>query len=172
MLGLKRHTVRLEEYQPEWHQIFLQTKKELLKEIGDLVMDIQHVGSTAIPGIPAKPILDIAIAIDAKDHLKDIIVKLEDLGYEYRGDSREDGGQLFVMNIGPGVRSKHVHIVLQDDPQWQNYLRFRDTLIARPDLSREYTALKASLATQFPQDRKSYTSGKHQFIRSVLEGMP
>ncbi|MEM7373940.1 MAG: GrpB family protein [Bacteroidota bacterium] len=168
MLGLKRHTVRLLEHQTTWQEIFHQTREQLLHALGDHVMDIQHIGSTAIPGIPAKPILDMAMAIAQKDALKEILPTLEALGYEYRGDAREDGGHLCVLNIEAEVRSQHLHIVLHSDPQWKNYLHFRDTLLAHPELKEEYMHLKQSLASRFPHDRKAYTSGKHEFIQAVL----
>jgi len=93
---------------------------------------------------------------------------LESNGYECRGDKWENGGYLFVKNIEPEVRTHHIHIVELQDEQWSNYLHFRDMLRENDDLAQRYLQLKQRLADEYPDDRKSYTEGKNEFIKEVL----
>lgn len=172
MLGLERGTVRIVPYDPGWDAAFEHEKARLVRRIGALVLDIQHVGSTAVPGLVAKPILDIAVAVDSMDRVASLRPELVVLGYIDRGDSGDDGGHLFVKDVAPAVRSHHLHIVASADPQWCNYLAFRDRLRSDEDLRAEYARLKCSLARQFVGDRVAYTQGKHSFIRGVLQARP
>jgi GrpB-like predicted nucleotidyltransferase (UPF0157 family) len=135
---------------------------------GPLALDVQHVGSTAVPHLPAKPVLDLAAAVSALEVMPELIRRLTDLGYIYRGDGKDEGGHLFVWESEPDVRTIHLHVVTDGDPQWANYLRFRDRLRADPALRRRYAELKRRLHRRFPGDRKYYTDGKHHFIRAVL----
>jgi len=168
MLGLKRNTVQLVPYQPEWEVLFLSTKKHLQKLIGEYVLDIQHVGSTSIKGIAAKPIIDIAVCISQKEIIEKIIPILESNGYKDRGDVRENGGYLIVKDAAPEFRTHHIHIVELHDEQWANYLYFRDTLRENEDLAQDYLKLKQQLADKYPENRKLYTAGKDKFIKEIL----
>jgi len=168
IVGLKRNTVQLLPYQSEWETIFLSTKKHLQKLIGEYVLDIQHVGSTSIKGIAAKPIIDIAICISQKEIIEKITPRLESNGYECRGDKWENGGYLIVKDAAPEIRTHHIHIVELHDEQWSNYLYFRDTLRKNPNLAQDYLKLKQQLADKYPENRKLYTQGKNKFIKEIL----
>ena len=168
MLGLKRHTVRLVRHNEKWHAIFLKTKGQLIKVIGKYIIDIQHVGSTAIKGIYAKPILDIAIAIKNKSNIDKFKHKLEKIGYEYRGDGRRDGGVLFVKFSVPELRTQHLHFIETNDIQWKNYINFRDYLNKNKKTALQYSKLKRNLRKKFANDRKAYTKAKNKFIDKVL----
>lgn len=172
MLGLKRGTVLVVPSDPGWEAAFAREKASLQRQLGCLVLDIQHVGSTAVPGLEAKPILDIAIAIAAESMIVLLRPPLSVLGYLDRGDSGDQGGYLFVKEIAPGVRSHHVHVVTMHDVQWRHYLYFRDRLRSDPGLRSEYAALKQSLARRFADDRVGYTAGKQDFIGRVLASRP
>jgi GrpB-like predicted nucleotidyltransferase (UPF0157 family) len=134
----------------------------------EFIIDVQHVGSTAVPGLPAKPILDLAASVRFLDVVPKLITKLTALGYIYRGDGPNSGGHLFVWESEPGVRTIHLHVVTRDDIQWSNYLRFREILRHETILRKRYAALKQELRNRFPNDRESYTNHKHDFIREVL----
>jgi GrpB-like predicted nucleotidyltransferase (UPF0157 family) len=168
MLGLKRGTVQVVAYRPDWHDLFEQERCVLQQHVGHHVLDIQHVGSTAVPGLDAKPILDIAVAVVSASVVPHCVPPLCRLGYIDRGDGGGDGGHLLVKETAPEVRTHHLHIVTIDDPQWSNYLRFRDTLRADETLRAKYAALKKALQEEFPHDRKLYTAAKHEFIRGIL----
>jgi len=168
MIGLKRGMVEVVPSQADWNDIFTRERQRLLGGIGHLVLDIQHVGSTAVPGLPAKPIIDIAAAVATPAVISHCRPPLLDIGYLDRGDLGADGGYLFVKEMAPDVRTVHLHVVVIDDPQWQNYLRFRDTLRADEALRRRYGELKASLLERFAADRPGYSEGKREFIERVL----
>jgi len=161
--------VRVVSHQERWQEAFEDERRLLAEHLGALAIDVQHVGSTAVPGLEAKPVIDIAVALDGPSDLDECRKRLCGLGYLDRGDSGADGGYLFVKEREPNVRTHHLHVVTIDDPQWGAYLRFRDTLRANANLRDRYAALKQTLAAQFPEDRVGYTNGKASFIRHVLD---
>lgn len=169
MIGLKRGTVKVVAYCPDWRDLFEQERRVLQQRIGHLVLDIQHVGSTAVPGLTAKPIIDIAVAVASITVIPRCRQPLGFLGYIDRGDGGKEGGYLFVKESAPGIRTHHLHIVTIDDPQWGNYLQFRDVLRANETLRTRYATLKKTLQEKFSQDRKAYTAAKHEFIRDILQ---
>ena len=168
MIGLKRHTVRVVDHDPSWSALFASECETLQRALGDLVADVQHVGSTAVPDLPAKPILDIAVAIRTLDLMPGIIERLTEIGYIYRGDGADDGGHLFVREPEPDIRTVHVHVVETSDTQWNEYLLFRDLCRENQSVRKRYAEVKQALAKQFPNDRKSYTASKDKFIQGVL----
>lgn len=168
MIGLKRGTVQVVAYQAEWPNLFEQERYALHQHIGHLVLDIQHVGSTAVPGLTAKPIIDIAVAVAALVVISQCRPPLCALGYIDRGDGGRNGGYLFVKESAPDTRTHHLHVVTRDDPQWSNYLRFRDLLQEDEPLRSRYATLKNSLQRRFAQDRKAYTAAKEDFIHGAL----
>ena len=170
MIGLKKGTVQVVPHRAEWRDLFEQERRVIHERIGCHVLDIQHVGSTPVPGLDSKPIIDIAVAVASTAAVRHCRKPLCDLGYIDRGDSGTDGGYLFVKESAPEVRTHHVHMVAIDDPQWLNYLRFRDMLRADGVLRTRYSDLKKTLQVQFAQDRKRYTMAKDDFIRGVLSG--
>ena len=167
-IGLRRGTVRITDYVPMWASLYEREAGRLLQKISDRIIDIQHVGSTAVPGLPAKPIIDIAIAIESKKDIPSLARSLTDLGYIDRGDAGDDGGYLLVLEPAPEVRTVHIHVVESTDAQWRNYIRFRDLLRAREDMRERYGRLKRQLARENADDRRSYTAGKHEFIGGLL----
>lgn len=170
MIGLKRKTVRVVDHDPGWAALAAEACTAVRQAAGDLILDIQHVGSTAVPGLPAKPILDLAAAVAGMEVMPQLIRALTTAGAIYRGDGADQGGHLFVWESEPEVRTIHLHVVAADDAQWTRYLRFRDALRQDPVLRRRYAELKRKLGERFPEDRMSYTASKDEFIRSVLDG--
>ncbi len=168
MIGLTRYTVRLVAHHPDWAVLAASACRDIQLAAGDLIAELQHVGSTSVPDLIAKPILDIAAGMQIPRAMSELIKRLTAIGYIYRGDDGSDGGYLFVKEIEPNVRTIHVHVVEHHGTQWRNYLLFRDLLRQEPDIRQQYAALKQELANQFPDDRKSYTASKHEFIRGVL----
>ena len=176
MIGLKRGTVQLCEHEKEW-EIEAQNTITRLKEIlGDVITDIQHVGSTSIPSIKAKPIIDIALAVDKFDDILAYEKELKDAGFYYR-----PGAQASIRNQllfacgnyydGSGDLQTHfIHVVLTNSMDWINYINFRDYLNGTPSVAKAYEDLKATLALQAPVDsgREKYLKGKHDFIIYTL----
>jgi GrpB-like predicted nucleotidyltransferase (UPF0157 family) len=169
MIGLQRHTVRLAEHHPGWKALAADACESLRRAGGDLVVAIEHVGSTAIPGLPAKPILDIAVAVPTLDVVPALVERFTQAGYIYRGDAGDGGGHLFIREPEPEVRSVHVHVVQHGDSQWHNFILFRDTLRDDADVRQRYADLKRNLAERFRDDRRSYTAAKNAFIQEILK---
>ena len=165
VLGLQPGTVRLRDYTPVWEELFLIEANLLRGALGELALDVQHVGSTAVPGLKAKPILDIAVAIPAPARLSECAVSLARLGYEYAHWVELEGDFTFEKGV---ERTHHVHLVELRSRQWNDYLRFRDALRADSQLVREYERIKLELGARFCQDRASYTRAKSEFIGRVL----
>lgn len=168
MVGLKRGTVQVVSYRADWPDLFERERCVLDQHIGRFVLDIQHVGSTAVPGLDAKPILDMAVAVASVAVIPGCRQPLSSLGYIDRGDGGSDGGYLFVKESAPDVRTHHLHMVAIDDPQWRRYLVFRDLLRADARLRTTDAELKNALQGKFSEDRKAYTAAKQEFIRGIL----
>jgi GrpB-like predicted nucleotidyltransferase (UPF0157 family) len=167
MIGLQRGTVKLVPHSPEWKSLFAEEERVLRASIGTFVMDIQHVGSTAVPGLEAKPIIDIAVAVQRLEDVEKCIEPLECLGYEYRAD--EGHPRRFVFAKGdPSRRTHYVHMVEWNSDSWKRLLRFRDYLCQHKEAAREYANLKRELARKSQGNRDLYTPGKAEFIESVL----
>ena len=174
MIGLKRGTVQLCEHEKEW-EIEAQNTIARLKEIlGDVIKDIQHVGSTSILTIKAKPIIDIAVAVDKFDDILAYEKELKDAGFYYRPKSDLGAQLLFASGSlyeGTGDLQTHfIHVVLTGSMDWINYINFRDYLNRTLSVAKEYEDLKVSLALQAPIDsgREKYLKGKHDFIVYTL----
>lgn len=174
MLGLKRGTVQLCEHEQAW-EIEAQNAILQLKEIlGAVIKDIQHVGSTSISSIRAKPIIDIAIAVD---DFEDVLLLEEDLkkqGFYYR--PKVDLGEQLLFASGSyydstgDLQTHFIHIVKTGSMDWRNYINFRDYLNSTPAVAKAYEDLKVLLAKQVPVDngREKYLRGKHDFIVYTL----
>ncbi len=167
-IGLKKGTLRVVAHRPEWRGLFERERRALWDSVGDLVLDIQHVGSTAVPGLDAKPIIDIAAAVPSEEVLPRLEGPLRGLGYIYRGDAGGDGGHIFVKESAPEVRTHHLHVVEAHDPQWRRWLLFRDMLRADETLRAAYARTKKGLQERFGEDRKGYTRAKDEFVRGVV----
>ena len=166
MIGLETGVVRLVPYTAEWARLFEEEKALLRVAIGQHVLDIRHVGSTSIPGMVAKPIIDIGIAVVSFEEARVCIPPVEELGYEYRGEFGIPRRHYFVKG---NPRTHHIHMNEIDSRDWENQVLFRDTLIQQPTLAEEYAALKVELAQRYPTDREAYLDGKAFFIERVLE---
>lgn len=176
MLGLKRGAVALRPHEKVWETEAQETMARLRQILGPVAVELAHVGSTAIPTIQAKPIIDIAVAVDDFDALLTCQKKLQDAGFYFRPNAQaEVRGQLLFASgsyyDGSGDLQTHfIHIVRTGSVDWQNYILFRDYLRAHSDAAGEYERLKMALAAQLPTDsgREDYVQGKQVFIRSVL----
>lgn len=169
MLGLKRHTVKLVTHHLEWKTAFEKTKILLEKKVGHLVLEIQHIGSTSIQGMIAKPILDVALAYEDRKVVKDCMPILEEMGYEFKGDGGENGGHVFLLCSSPDVRIHHLHLVPIDGLQWAKYLNFRDYLKAYPEQAKAYAKVKQELAQEYPNSRKDYTRKKTIYVQNIFD---
>lgn len=167
LIGLERGKVEIKPYNPMWKHCF-EEERNLLKALLEKdAVDIQHIGSTAIPGISAKPIIDIAVGVrELNDGLKHIEA-LEKHGYEFRGEAGIPG-RLFFAKGSPDFRTHHLHMVEYNSEIWANHLLFRDYLKSHNDAVEEYRNLKKELAQKFQFDRVAYTDGKSDFIQGII----
>ena len=165
MFGLKKNHVRLVSHQKEWDQNFQLESAFLLLALGNYVEGIEHIGSTAVEGVVAKPIIDILIGIRDFKEVFNKIQYLEALGYEFRAESGDKERRMF----GKGnPRLFHLHFVEHESDNWTNFIFFRDILINDPKIREEYSTLKIKLAQKYPYDRISYTEGKSEFVQAIL----
>jgi len=167
-LGVLFPAVRLEPYTPAWADAYVEERDRISSVLGDRILGIEHVGSTAIPEICAKPIIDIAVAVRNLEAAERFAPLMARIGYDYAGDGGVPGHRIFGR--GPRIRTHLVHAVVADGEAWRNYLAFRDALSSDQELAKEYDSLKRGLAAKFPDDRPSYTAAKGHFIERVLRG--
>lgn len=176
MLGLKRGTVKLYEHEKEWETEAENTIIRLKEILGTAIKDIQHIGSTSILSIKAKPIIDIAIAVN---DFKDILIfekELKDNGFYNRTDAQSSVRNQLLFACGSfydgsgDLQTHFIHVVKADSMDWINYINFRNYLNSNPSVAKEYEALKVSLAEKAPIDsgREKYLEGKHDFIVYTL----
>ena len=141
------------------------------RKIADLLkgyyVSIEHVGSTAIPNLLAKPIIDIAVGIQDFANIDCLTSILEDNGYIYLANHGELSRRIFIKANG-NIITHHIHIEEFGKQNWLNHVLFRDRLLASKDLRNDYMNLKIQLLTKYAQDREKYTSGKADFIQRVL----
>lgn len=174
MLGLKHGTVALFDHRTEWETEAERTIEKLRGILGDVVCDIAHVGSTSIKSIKAKPIIDIAVAVESFEEVLAFVDDLELNGFYYRPASMPENQLLFARGPyyeGTGEEQTHfIHVVKKNSMEWINYINFRDYLNENANVAVEYEKLKVRLAQRCPQDsgREKYLAGKHDFIVSVL----
>ena len=167
-LGLASGTVRVVAYHEGWIDLY-ESEAERLREVlraKGLAVAFQHTGSTAVPGLVAKPIIDILAGWNDDADRSRIILAIEEAGYVYRGEQGIPGRDFFRRG---DPRAYHLHLVQAGGPFWADHLLFRDVLRTNQSISRAYAALKLSLAAKFPTDRERYIEGKSTFVTGVLE---
>lgn len=161
--------VELKQYDTEWPEQFEQEKTFLLKKVGSwLAGSVEHVGSTAVPGMVAKPIIDIMFGVEDLETSKGAIEVLQTNGYcyyPYKSDVMH-----WFCKPSPEFRTHHLHLVPYQSSLWWERIRFRNILRENPQVAEAYGILKQSLAADMPSDRESYTQNKWPFIEKVLYG--
>nr|WP_269749974.1 GrpB family protein [Pseudomarimonas arenosa] len=149
----------------EWANVFEQERGRMLTVLGNLALSIEHVGSTAIPGVPAKPILDIVVGVDNFESATACIEPLQLIGYHYRGEYGVARRHYFVKGE---PRTHHLHMLELDSEQWRLLISFRDLLRADPALAASYAETKRVLADQFAHQRQAYQQAKDEWIEGLL----
>ena len=165
-LGLRRGTVAVEPHKAEWEIIAQRTIARLREILQNAVIDAQHIGSTAVRGICAKPIIDIVVGVSDFDGILALNGVLAENGFIFRG---QDHPEQYLYVCGDSdFRTHHIHVVIHDSEAWNNYVDMRDYLNCHRDDAQAYSELKASLAKQYPGDRETYTAMKGEMIREIL----
>ena len=166
-MGLKVGTVYLEKYNPIWKSMFEEEKRNLEKIFSDKYISIEHVGSTSIEGLSAKPIIDIQVSINKFSDFEYVRNVFEKMPYSIKLDSDPD--EILVRKGDENNRTHFIHIVEEGSKRCINTLLFRDYLRSHEDVKKDYENLKLDLAKKFENDRKSYTASKNEFIQEVLK---
>lgn len=167
MLGLDKDKVMLVAYDKNWAVEYKKEKECLLNIIGEYILDIQHVGSTSIEGLSAKPIIDIAVAVENVEVLGKLIPILSEAGYDVK-NSIDDLGEVLARKGSPENRTHYIHIEIKNSTFWNNHILFRDYLLKYPKYVKEYEELKQQIALKFGDERKKYTAEKNEFISMIL----
>lgn len=158
-------------YSPEWPGAFAIERARLLAILTGGTYVVEHIGSTAVPGLAAKPVIDIMVGAESLAAIERHAQALADHGYAYV--PQHEGGlpqRRYFEKLEDGTHVAHVHAVVINTPFWVQHLAFRDALRANADVAARYGALKRRLAVEHAGDREAYTRAKASFIRSVLAG--
>jgi len=166
-----RDSVLLVDYDARWPVIFEKEKARIMEMIGDKVVAIEHVGSTAVPDLGAKPIIDMMIAVNHLSDAAECIEPLTSIGYEYVPEYEVSRPERRYFRKGPHDASNrhfHLHMVERTSDFWERHILFRDYLRTHPEVAQEYCGLKKQLAEKHGLDREAYTEAKTSFIDSVV----
>lgn len=161
--------VMLVPHSADWPARFAAERERLLELFSGVLREVQHIGSTAVPGLPAKPIIDLMAGVDGMEAADALIVPLLDTGYATSAEFNASlSDHRWLMRHAEGQRTHHLHLVVHEGTLWKKRLRFRDVLRADSVLAGRYADLKARLAMRYPLDREAYTQAKGDFVREVL----
>jgi len=157
--------VRIVDYDPDWPARFEALAAAIAEALGAVALRIEHVGSTAVPGLAAKPVIDVQVSVASFEPLDAYRVPLESLGYVHRSDD-EPAHRFFALTEANGDRIAHVH-VCESGGEWERqHVAFRDALRNDPDLRRRYEAEKRRVAALHPDDSMAYADAKTPWIRA------
>jgi GrpB-like predicted nucleotidyltransferase (UPF0157 family) len=159
--------ILIQDYDPSWPHAFARLAARVKAATGSLIVTVEHIGSTAVPGLAAKPIIDLDVVLASPVDLPEAIRRLGNIGYVHEGDLGIPGREAF--RSPPGEARHHLYVLTVEANELRRHLAFRDALRADGGLRDEYSALKRSLAMQSKDDRNSYTQAKSTFIASIVK---
>lgn len=154
------------DYDDDWPRLFEEIAQPIREALADLGAQVEHVGSTSVPGLAAKPIVDIDVVVGSSNDVQVAIERLRTRGYVYQGDKGIKGREAFLWPRG--ARPHHLYVVVRGSPPHLDHVEFRDYLRGHPDVASEYGALKTTLAEQHGNDRLGYGNAKADFVERVL----
>ena len=163
--------IEVVDYDPSWPEQFeeIAARVRAAFAAGPLI-HVEHVGSTSVAGLAAKPIIDLNVIVPAQEDIPEAIARLATLGYVYEGDKGFPGRHAFLWP--PGTARHHLYACAQDNTECQRQIAFRDYLRAHRDKAGRYEALKRDLAGRYRKDRAAYSAGKADFIKAILKQGP
>jgi len=153
-------------YDPDWPNLFRVEADRIVAVLGHEVVAIHHIGSTAIPGISAKPIIDMLVEVQDIKKIDDFNEEMIKRGYRPQGEFGIPGRRFFIKG-GDATRTHHIHTFQTGHPGIEQHLNFRDYMIAHPEEAQAYSRLKEELARRFPHDIEGYMAGKDGFIKEM-----
>jgi GrpB-like predicted nucleotidyltransferase (UPF0157 family) len=157
-------------YDPCWPELFEEERARIEQAIGPWVKEIEHVGSTAVPGLAAKPIIDIMVGVRSLEDTPILVERLSGIGYRYVPElERVFPLRRYFQKLREGRRTHQIHLVERSNSEWwDRHVLFRDYLREHPEVAEEYARLKRALAGRFHEDREAYTRAKTEFIRGCV----
>lgn len=168
MIGLKKGAVKLVRHDPKWRQSFEREAKKIRKVFGKDALEIQHVGSTAIQGILAKPIIDIALIVPSLQKARRYEKKLREIDYEIKKNNTKKE-RLFFTKGPEKKRTHYLHVGEIGSGYAEDMILFRDYLCNHKDMAREYSELKEKLARKYQNAREIYTAKKEKLIKEIVK---
>lgn len=160
--------IEVVDYDPSWPAQFDEIAAHVRAAfVGAPLVAIEHVGSTAVIGLAAKPVIDLNVIVPTRADLPDAIARLATLGYVHQGDKGVTGREAFRSPVG--TARHHLYACAEDNAEHKRHIAFRDYLRAHPEAARQYEALKRDLAAHFRNDRPAYNEGKTDFVEAVLK---
>ena len=156
-------------YDEKWKFRFEEIAGELRAALGALALSIEHVGSTSVPGLAAKPIIDIDVVIEDESKLKAVIGALEKIGYQYEGNLGIPGREAFGYEGKTHLMEHHLYVCPANSPELRRHLSFRDYLRGHPEAVKEYSRIKAEAARLFPHDIDGYINHKGTVIEKIYK---
>ncbi len=166
-------TVEVVAHSDRWSALFSQERAALAEALGSTASSIEHIGSTAVQGLVAKPTIDILVVVGDMSELLDRVPAMEALGYQHRPDNTlaGSGEHQFFRRVSGGKRTHHVHVMLAGAPQAEQYRRFRDVLRSDAVLAARYAEVKLRLASQHADDRAAYVQQKSDWVDETLRAL-
>ena len=158
-------------YDEQWKRDFLKIKGELSDALGQLTIGIEHVGSTSVPGLSAKPVIDIDVVIKDYTILEEVVAVLGKNGYRHEGDLGITGREAFKYEGKEHLKKHHLYVCQEDSPELKRHIAFRDYLRTHPDAVREYSRIKEEGARKYPNDIGRYIEYKSPFIEKTYAEM-
>jgi GrpB-like predicted nucleotidyltransferase (UPF0157 family) len=159
--------VEVVDYDPSWPRSYAEERDRIAAALGESVTAIEHVGGTAVPGLPAKPVVDIMVGVADIERAGQAVAGLINLGYQYVPELESELPERRYFRRG-SPETHHIHMVAVDSDFWEEHLLFRDYLRTHPQAAEEYGKLKRGLAGRFRFDRAAYRAGKLPFIDTVV----
>jgi GrpB-like predicted nucleotidyltransferase (UPF0157 family) len=164
-----KRRIAVVDYDPAWPIRFVALRSTILSAVGEVALAVEHIGSTSVPGLAAKPIIDIDVVVASAADITAAIERLAVIGYEHRGNLGVEGREAF--SSPPEPPQHYLYVCVQGGTALQNHLALRDYLRNNSGAALEYGLLKKQLAARFPQDIDRYVGGKTDFILEVLREM-
>ena len=165
---MKKYVV-VHSYKKTWADDFVAIRDELNTVLKDLALRIEHVGSTSVEGLSAKPIIDIDVVIQNREKLPEVIAALQKLGYSHEGDQGIPGREAFKYEGKEHLRKHHLYVCAQDSEELRRHIAFRDYLRSHPDAVAEYSRIKEEGVELYPWDIDKYIEYKSPFIESIYK---
>ena len=167
IMGLKVGTVKIEKYNLNWKKMFDDEKERLETIFGDIAIEIEHVGSTSIEGLSAKPIIDIAVGLNSLADFEKVKYYFENELYSIKSDSVKD--EILVRKGREENRTHFIHIMELNSQRYKDTIIFRDYLKKHKDVLKKYEELKKDLAIKYANNREMYSASKNDFIKEVIK---